>query len=42
MITDLYRQWLFAFMIVLLSLANNPGFLCIVETPEALESSTPL
>jgi hypothetical protein len=37
MITDLYRPWLFVFRIVLLHVANNPAFLCMVETPEALE-----
>jgi hypothetical protein len=39
MITDLYRQWLLVFMIILVSLANNPVFMCIMATPEALEST---
>jgi hypothetical protein len=42
MIADWYRQWLLVFMIVLLHLAENPEFLCMVETPEALESTNPL
>jgi hypothetical protein len=41
MIAGLYRPWLFVVMIVLLSLANNPEFLCMVETPEALDSANP-
>jgi hypothetical protein len=39
MIADLCRQWLLVFMIVLVSLAKNPIFMCIMATPEALEST---
>jgi hypothetical protein len=38
---DLSRQWLFVFMSILLHLANNPEFLCMVDTPEALKLANP-